>query len=62
MLFYAKAHADLPGCTTPMLIPIVDPGKSIVVEYAYDPWGKPIGNPWTLTSAYAGLGKLNPFL
>ena len=59
MLFYAKAYADLPGCTPPVKIPNVDPNKSIVVKYTYDAWGKPIESPWDATCEHANLVRLN---
>lgn len=40
---------------------IVDNEGNKVVEYKYDAWGKPIGTPWTLTTAYGTLAMLNPF-
>ena len=43
------------------IVAIVDNTGTMVVKYAYDAWGKPIGNPWTLTSAYADLARINPF-
>jgi RHS repeat-associated protein len=40
---------------------IVDNDGNKVVEYKYNAWGKPIGTPWTLTTAYGTLAMLNPF-
>ncbi|MEG2267834.1 MAG: RHS repeat-associated core domain-containing protein [Acinetobacter sp.] len=43
------------------IIAIVDNVGTKVVEYKYDVWGKPIGDPWTLTITYEALATLNPF-
>lgn len=39
---------------------IVDSLGSMVVEYKYDAWGKPV-SVRTLTDAYETLAELNPF-
>ena len=42
------------------VVGIVDSAGSLVVEYKYDAWGKPI-LVRTLTTAYEALAELNPF-
>ena len=42
------------------IVGIVDAGGSLVVEYKYDAWGKPV-LVRTLTTAYEALAELNPF-
>ncbi|MEG1813989.1 MAG: RHS repeat-associated core domain-containing protein, partial [Clostridia bacterium] len=43
------------------ILAILDSNGAKVVEYKYDAWGKPVGDVWTLTTAYAMLANLNPF-
>ena len=42
------------------IVGILDNAGNLVVEYAYDAWGKPVVVR-TLTTAYEALAKLNPF-
>lgn len=42
------------------VVGIVDSLGSMVVEYKYDAWGKPV-SVRTLTDAYETLAELNPF-
>ena len=42
------------------IVGIVDAGGSLVVEYKYDAWGKPV-LVRTLTTAYETLAEVNPF-
>ena len=42
------------------IVGIIDSAGSLVVEYKYDAWGKPI-LVQTLTTAYEALAELNPF-
>jgi YD repeat-containing protein len=42
-------------------VAIVDSTGAKAVEYKYDAWGRPIGEPWSLTTEYEALEKVNPF-
>ena len=53
--FYGYIH-NLQGD----IVGILDSSGNLVVEYAYDAWGKPVVVR-TLTTAYEALAKLNPF-
>ena len=53
--FYGYIH-NLQGD----IVGILDSSGNLVVEYAYDAWGKPVVVR-TLTTAYETLAKLNPF-